>query len=86
MIQTFKKYVVFALACEDKVHITRHIICFLPEIKTKDCNIMSDIRNIFAQHIKDDMKTYETLVLTDQRDDFTTGCVLDYPISKKAIR
>lgn len=47
---------------------------------------MSDMRNIFAQHIKDDMKTYETLVLTDQRDDFTTGCVLDYPISKKAIR
>ena len=47
---------------------------------------MSDMRNIFAQHIKDDMKTYEILVLTDQGDDFTTGCVPDYPVSKKAIR
>ena len=38
-------------------------------------------KNIFDQPINNDIKTYENIrkVATDQRDDYTTGCLLDYP-------
>ena len=41
---------------------------------------MSDMKNIFDQYIKGDMKTYENIrkVFISQGDNFTTGCILDY--------
>ena len=38
-------------------------------------------KNIFDQPINNDIKTYENIrkVATGQRDDYTTGCLLDYP-------
>ena len=38
-------------------------------------------KNIFDQPINNDIKTNENIrkVATDQRDDYTTGCLLDYP-------
>ena len=41
---------------------------------------MIDGRNIFAQPIKNDIKTHENIrkITTVQGDDYTTGCLLDY--------
>ena len=45
---------------------------------------MIDGRNIFDQPIKNDMITYENIqkITTVQGDDYTAGCLLDYPYFK----
>ena len=44
-----------------------------------------DGRNVFDQPLKNDIKTYENIrkPTTGQRDDYTTGCLLDYNYFKK---
>ena len=46
---------------------------------------MIDIRNFFDQPIKNDLKTYNNIrkIAMGQGDDYTTGCLLDYPYFKK---
>ena len=41
--------------------------------------------NFFDQPIKNDLKTYDNIrkIATGQGDDYTTGCLLDYPYLKK---
>ena len=42
---------------------------------------MIDGQNLFDQSVKDDMRAYENIqkTATGQEDDYTTGCLLDYP-------
>ena len=42
---------------------------------------MIDAKNFFDQPVKDNKVTYENIknVATGQGDDYTTGCLLDYP-------
>ena len=42
---------------------------------------MIDGRNFFDQPIKSDLKMYDNIrqIATGQGDDYTTGCLLDYP-------
>ena len=58
---------------------------FLPTVEIKDYDVMIDGRNFFDQPIKNDLKTYDNIrkVATGQGDDYTTGCLLDYPYFKK---
>ena len=51
---------------------------FLP----KDYIVMIDRRNFFDQPIKNDQITYNNILKigTDQEDDYTTGCLLDFII------
>ena len=42
---------------------------------------MIDGKNLFDQPIKDNKVAYEKIV-TSQGDDYTTGCLLDYPYFK----
>ena len=46
---------------------------------------MIDGRNFFDQPIKNDLKTYDNIIIiaTSQGDDYTTGWLLDYPHFKK---
>ena len=46
---------------------------------------MIDGKNVFDQPINDDPKTYENTekITTGNRDDYTTGCLLDYLYLKK---
>ena len=48
---------------------------------------MIDGRNFLDQPIKNDLKTYNSIrkIVTGQGDDYTTGCLLDYPYSKNTI-
>ena len=42
-------------------------------------------RDFFDQPIKNDLKAYDNIrkIATGQGDDYTTGCLLDYPYFKK---
>ena len=46
---------------------------------------MIDGKNFFDQPINDDTKTYENIriIATGNRDDYTTGCLLDYSYFKE---
>ena len=58
---------------------------YLPNVEIKDYNIMLDRGNLFDQPIKIDLKTYDNIrkIATGQGNDYTTGCLLDYPYFKK---
>ena len=45
---------------------------------------MINERNFLEQPIKNDMKIYDNIrkILADQGDDYTTGCLLNYPYFK----
>ena len=53
----------------------------LPDVEIKDCNITINGENFFDQPIKNNKVTYENIrkIATDQGDDYTNGCLLDYP-------
>ena len=42
-------------------------------------------RDFFDQPIKNDLKAYDNIrkIATGQGDDYTTGCLLDYPYFKR---
>ena len=46
---------------------------------------MIDGKNVFDQPVKNDKVTYENIrkIAIGQRDDYTTGCLLDYTYFKK---
>ena len=48
---------------------------------------MIDGQKFFNQSVKSDMRTYGNIrkIATDQRDDYTTGCLLDCLYLKKII-
>ena len=50
-------------------------------MEMKDYNVMIDGRNFFDQPIKNDLKTSDNIrkISTGRGDDFTVGCLLDYP-------
>ena len=57
----------------------------LRTVEIKDYNLMFDRRNLLDQPIKNDLKAYDNIskIATGQSDDYTTGCLLDYPYFKK---
>ena len=48
---------------------------------------MIDGKHFFYQPIKNDLKTYDNIrkIATGQDDDYTTGCLLDYPLFQKLL-
>ena len=73
------------LSFENENDRTSHSTYYLPEVKIKDYNVMVDGRNISDQPIKSMSKTYENIrkIATGKGDDYTTGCLLDYPYFKE---
>ena len=53
----------------------------LPTVEIKDYNIMINGENVFDQPIKNNKVKYDNIrkIATGQGDDYTTGCLLDYP-------
>ena len=58
---------------------------YLSSVEIKDYNAVIDGRNFFDQSIKNDLETYDNIkkIVTDQGDDYTTECLLDYPYFKQ---
>ena len=46
---------------------------------------MIDWKNLFDQPIKNDLKTYNNIqrIVTGQRNDYTIGCLQDFPYFKE---
>ena len=67
---------------------TRKKEYYLPNAEIKDYNVMVDVKNFFDQPMKDNKVTYENIrkIATGQRDDYTTGCLLDYPYFKDSYK
>ena len=71
----------FVLACEGDTQRTSHSGYYLPNVEIKNYNIMINGENLFDQPIKNNKVTCENIgkIATGQGDDYTTGCLLDYP-------
>ena len=61
---------------------------FLLRVKIENCNIEIDGRKFYDQPINDLIKQYDEFrkVSTEQRDDYTTGCLLDFAYFKKKLQ
>ena len=61
---------------------------FLPRVKIENNNIEIDGRNFYDQPINDLIKQYDEVrkVSTEQGDDYTTGCLLDFAYFEKNYR
>ena len=61
---------------------------YLPTVEIKDYNIVINGENFFDQPIKNNKKTYDNIrkTATGQGDDYTTGCLLDYPYFKDTYK
>ena len=71
----------FVLAFENDNHRTIHDRYYLPNVEIKDYNTLINGENFFDQPIKNNKVTYENIrkIARGQGDDYTTGCLLDYP-------
>ena len=71
----------FVLAFENDNHRSSTRRYNLPTVEIKDYNIMINGENFFDQPIKNNKVTYDNIrkIATGQGDDYTTGCLLDYP-------
>ena len=61
---------------------------YLSTVKIKNYNVMTAARNFFDQKIRNNLQTYDNIrkIVTGQSDDYTTGCLLDYPYFKKCYK
>ena len=75
----------FVLPFENENSRTSHSTYYLPKVEIKDYNVMIDGRNFFDQPINSMNKTYENIrkIASGKGDDYTTGCLLDYPYFKE---
>ena len=67
---------------EDRIVHTKY---YLPSLEIKEYNVMTDGKNFFNPPVKNSTKTYDNIqkIATDQRDDYITGCLLDYNYFKE---
>ena len=77
----------FVLVFENDTQRTSHTGPYLPNVEIKNYVIISG-ENFFDQPIRDDKVTYENIrkIARGRADDYTTGCLLDYPYFKNSYR
>ena len=68
----------------NKVKRNSHRKYFLPRVNITNYNVLIDRRSFYDQPIKDLVKQYDEIrkIATGQRDNYTTGCLLDYQYFK----
>ena len=78
----------FVLAFENDTQRTSHFGYYLPNLEIKDYNVMINRENFFDQPVKNNKVTYENIrkIATGHGDDYTTGCLLDYPYFKDSYK
>ena len=71
----------FILAFENDTQRTSQSGYYLPNVEIKNYNIVINGENFFDQPIKNKKITYDNIrnIATVYGDDYTTGCLLDYP-------
>ena len=75
----------FVLPFENENGRTSHTTYYLPKVEIKYYNVMIDGTNFFDQPMNSMNKTYENIrkIATGKGNDYTTGCLLDYPCFKE---
>ena len=70
----------FGLSFENDTQRTSAKGYYLPNVEIKNYNVVVNGENLFDQQIKNNKVTYQNIrkIATGQRDDNTTGCLLDY--------
>ena len=70
------------------IHKEHHTLAIISQmLEIKDYKIMINGENVFDQPIKNNKVTYENRkIATGQGDDYTTGCLLDYPYFKDTYK
>ena len=78
----------FVLAFENDGDRTSNDEYYLPTVEIKDYNILVNGENFFDQPIKNNKITYDNIrkIAAGQGDDYTTGCLLDYPYFKDTFK
>ena len=78
----------FVLAFENDTQRKSHSDYYLPNVEIKNYNVMINGENFFDQPIKNNKVTYENIrkIAAGQGDDYTTGCLLDYPYFKSSYK
>ena len=78
-------YRLFGLTYDDNAHQTSCKRFFLPAVEIKNYNFTIDGQISYIQPIKNVLRTYDNIrkIATGQRDDYTTGCLLDHPCFKE---
>ena len=63
------------------IHKEHHTLAYLSKVEIKDYNITINGENVFDQPIKNKKITYDNIrkIARGYGDDYTTGCLLDYP-------
>ena len=78
----------FVLAFENDAERTRTWRYYIPNVEIKNYNVMINGEIFFDQPIKDNKVAYENIIkiATGQGDDYTIGCLLDYPYFKDTYK
>ena len=78
----------FVLAFENNEQRVSTKSYYLPNVEIKYYNIMINGENFFDHPMKNNKVTYENIrkISTGQGDDYTTGCLLDYPYFKDSYK
>ena len=73
-------YRLFVLSFENDKQRISNKRCYIPNVEIKDYNVMSDGKNFLDQPVKNDKVTYENIrkIANGRKDDYTTGCLLNY--------
>ena len=74
----------FVLSLKDRRVWQSYKQVFVSTVEIKDYNVVIDWRNFFDQPVRNDLRTYDNIrkIAIGQGDEHTTGCLIDYPISK----
>ena len=67
-----------------KVERNSHRRYFLSRVDITNYNVLIDSRNFYDQPISNEIKNYDEIrkIARRKRDDYTTGCLLDYQYFK----
>ena len=78
----------FIVAFENNTQRTPNSGYYLPNVEIKKYNVLIKGENFFVQPVKNNKGTYENIrkIATGQGDDYTTGCLLDYPYFKDSYK
>ena len=78
----------FVLAFENDTQRTIAKGYYLPNVEIKGHKVMINGENFFDQPVKNNKVTYKNIrkTATGQGDDYTTGCLLDYPYFKDSYK
>ena len=68
------------LSVENNGGRTNYTRYYLPLVEIKNYNVVIDGRKIFSKPVKDNLITYDNIrkIASSEKDDYTTGCLLDY--------